>query len=249
MEQNDYFIHPLVKLFISVIAGILCLAAFICTLGMTGYGVSLIAGAYPFPFAETVCTFQYVASVLLLVLAPWCINRPLAGRGTPFLRFCGYACILFLPLGVILTGIDTPWSKLFKCYSSLLAGAPLDEQGYYLMHAFRMVGKLQISFVCIMVPFAWAHTAGYSRKNRIAFLAWGLLWLIPAFTETLVNYLFLEDVALPGFIFQGNAMISILFETAFWILTILFAARLCMLASKVASMPEKETLHLPKNED
>lgn len=236
--MNQYFyIYPAAKSIVSIVAWILAGCAVVCTLMllMTAIGLSGLTGL---PVAETYCVFQYLSSVCLLLLAPWCVQALLAGRGTPLIRLFGYVCVFLIPIGILTTGYQAPLYELFYYLFHLLQGLHPYEDGYWLMTVFQKIGMWQCTFVVIVALLAFPYTAGYPAMKRRIFLAWTATWIFAAIIETVIMYCYRFGYNPSPLVLNAAYLGTITLQLAFWIATTYLAVQMGRNARRIADMPE-----------
>lgn len=239
--NRDALIFPLVKRTVSVIAWALvcaaCLAALSVLTATTRFDISV-------PAVETLVVSQYIASVCLAVLAPWCVRVLLAGQGGPLLRAAGYVLFCLAPLSLLLTGAEAPLLHLADYYAGLLSGrGSFTQQGHDLMQSFRHIGMLLCTIATLIALIGWKRTQGYPVRQRRLQQAWVIAWLVVLVTELLARQLPALGIR------PGQTAIALLYLThiagqlAYWALTAWLASLLARHAPRILDMPQREHHH------
>lgn len=250
--NNDFFIYPATKTAVGIVSSLLAACAVICALCIPlSIGLLLLIFFFPatahasglllignIPFSETVCIFQYIASICLLLLSPWCVQVLLAGSGSPPIRFFSRACLLLIPIGPFLSGFKKPVVELFSYYLHLIGGNPAYEDGFYLMQAFDYIGGFQCFFAVIIAAVSFRYTSGYPASQRRLLLCWIICWGLDVAIKTIKDCLLYMEITLDSASSLSLIIISTVLQTAFWMITAWFAFQLAGKARLIAGMPE-----------
>ncbi|MEG0723717.1 MAG: hypothetical protein RR419_05815 [Akkermansia sp.] len=243
----DTLIYPFVKRIISILAWIVTLCSIYSFLIHSSLALTLTHTIQSNWLNTTALTgfisAQMITAICLLILAPWCTYTLLSGQGHPLLRLLSLFSFLLIPVGLFMTGINSPISVFFSYWWFIITGNPPSDISPELMQLFFAridgISMAQLLYVCILIIGAWIRIAPGKTKTLLLLL--GISGIISS-SLPVITPLLMDIHPSVAYIIVTLGLIAPLL---FWASCAFLAYTLATNAPKIASVPQKEIWEFP----